>query len=240
MIARIRKSASRLAKAEQGNTLLEFAFIAPTLCMLVMGAMDIGHTLYMDAMVEGIVQKTARDGALEGGQLTANQTVMDQKVRDEVAKLVSGATTTITRTSFLNFRQATRRGEPFTDMPSAQPDGKYTPGETFTDLNGNGVYDEGEVYIDTMGAPDGLCNNGEAYVDENNNNSWTANLGQNGQGGAKDAVIYRVEVDYQAVFPLYEFIGMSGAKQIVATTVLRNQPYGDQSGTVSSTTRNCP
>jgi Flp pilus assembly protein TadG len=235
----VRRPFGTLAKAEEGSTLLEFAFIAPTLCMLLMGAMDVGHTLYMNSMVEGIVQKTARDASLEGGQLAANQTAMDTRIRTEVSKLVNNATTTITRTSFMNFRQASRRHEPFTDMPSAGPDGIYTVSEAFTDVNGNGVYDVGEPFVDTMSAPDGVCNNGEVYVDEDNSTSWTANLGRTGQGGAKDAVVYRVEVNYPAVFPLYSFLGMSNQKQITATTVLRNQPYGDQAGSVGTTTRNC-
>src|SRR3546814_7855992 len=54
-----------------GNTIVEFAFVGPVLVLLLMGTLDVGHTLYMQAVLQGVMQKAARDSALESGSATA-------------------------------------------------------------------------------------------------------------------------------------------------------------------------
>lgn len=92
-----------------------------------------------------------------------------------------------------------------------------------------------EDFTDTNN--DGVCNNGEPFVDVNGNNQWDANRGANGIGGARDVVVYTVTVTYPRLFPIYGFIGISQDATVRASTVLRNQPFDEQSRTV--TTRNC-
>ena len=72
---------------------------------------------------------------------------------------------------------------------------------------------------------DGTCDNGEPFEDANGNGRWDADMGLVGQGGARDAVLYKVTVNYQRVFPLWRLLGQSSTSQLVASTVLRNQPY---------------
>ena len=92
--------------------------------------------------------------------------------------------------------------------------------EDFTDLNG-----------------DGQCNNGEPYVDVNGNNQWDSNRGAAGVGGARDVVLYTATVTYPRLFPIYRFIGLSQNARVQGSTVLRNQPFDEQSRV--TTTRNC-
>lgn len=81
--------------------------------------------------------------------------------------------------------------------------------EDFTDLN-----------------DDGTCNAGEPYEDANDNGNWDA-LGSAGLGGARDAVLYSVTINYKRAFPIAKFIpGQTDDLTLVANTVLRNQPYG--------------
>lgn len=84
--------------------------------------------------------------------------------------------------------------------------------EDFEDRNGNGIR-----------------NTGECFTDENNNNRWDSDLGRDGVGGARDVVLYTVRMNYPRTFPLYNLIGLSGNATIASATVLRNQPYSDQS-----------
>ena len=91
-----------------------------------------------------------------------------------------------------------------------------------------------EPWTDTNG--NGTCNGGEPYQDNNNNGSWDATGGNTGQGGAKDAVLYTVTVSYPRFFPIYRMVGGSNTTVLTASTVLRNQPYGDQA---VPTVRNC-
>lgn len=95
--------------------------------------------------------------------------------------------------------------------------------EDWTDTNGNGV-----------------CDGSEPYQDANRNNSWDRDGGNAGQGGAKDATLYTVTASYPRIFPLYNLVGGSRTTTITASTVLRNQPYGDQGSYGTSQVRNCP
>ena len=51
---------------EDGASILEFALIAPVVMMMVMGTMDIGHSLFVRATLDGTVQDAARSSSLEG------------------------------------------------------------------------------------------------------------------------------------------------------------------------------
>ncbi|MCK9540401.1 MAG: pilus assembly protein [Novosphingobium sp.] len=83
--------------------------------------------------------------------------------------------------------------------------------EDFTDTNDNGV-----------------CDAGEPFEDANGNGTWDNDRGNAGPGGARDAVLYTVTVDYERLFPVARLIGLDGNFRLVAVTVLRNQPYGLQ------------
>ncbi len=84
--------------------------------------------------------------------------------------------------------------------------------EDFTDANANQAYDTGEC-----------------FTDANGNGQWDADRSQSGQGGADDVVVYTATLSYKRIVPLYNFMGWSDTGSASATTVLRNQPYADQS-----------
>ncbi len=83
--------------------------------------------------------------------------------------------------------------------------------EDFTDANG-----------------DGVRNPGECFQDANGNGTWNADRGSNGQGGANDAVLYRVSLTFNRLFPLWKMLGEPQQKTITVSTTLRNQPYSTQ------------
>lgn len=203
-----------LARDERGATMMEFGLILTPLCVLMLGAFDVGHTLYMQAVLQGVVQKAARDSSLEGaaGTDTSRQATIDNIVRGEVLSLNKTAGVAFSRRFYRSFSEAAQKKH-----------------EDFTDTNGNGTCD----------GPSGLTP-GEPYVDANGNGVWDRDGGDAGQGGARDNVIYTVTVTYPRLFPLDRFIGGSGTTRIVATTVLANQPYGSQGSYGEPTVRRCP
>ncbi|WP_034957746.1 TadE/TadG family type IV pilus assembly protein [Erythrobacter longus] len=85
---------------------------------------------------------------------------------------------------------------------------------------------EEEEYTDDNG--DGECNNNEPFIDYNNNGVWDDNRGTAGLGGAKDAVLYTVNVSYDRLFPMAGLAGLPEKVELSASTVLRNQPYAEQ------------
>ncbi len=103
--------------------------------------------------------------------------------------------------------------------------------------NNFGNVNRPEDYDDVNG--DGDCNNGEPFEDANGNGNWDIDPGQLGFGGARDAVLYNVNITYPRAFPVFAFIpGQSSTFSMTAKVVLRNQPYGMQSNT-APTTGNC-
>lgn len=197
-----------LAGDASGIAAVEFGLIAPVLMLLLAGTLDLGHTLYVQAVLQGAVQKAARDSSLQTGTLAVNQATIDAMVTDQVKSLNNNAVVAVTRRSYYTYTEAAAaRPEDFTDTPSD---------------------------------PDNICNNGEPYVDLNDNDAWDADGAVEGQGGARDKAIYTVTISYPRLFPIDKFIpGMSENLNISASTVLANQPYGEQQVITSNDVKNC-
>lgn len=195
----------RFGRDERGATVVEFAIIAPVMGLMLLGAFDIAHTLYAGGVLQGVVQKTARDATLEGGSAATMQAKLDSRVTAQVKAMANNADIKITRRYYRTFSEAAA-----------------AKAEIWTDTNKNKI-----------------CDEGEPYEDANLNNVWDKDGGNAGQGGAKDAVVYTVQVSYPRLFPLYNLIGGSNITTLRATTVLRNQPFGDQESYGEMKERNC-
>ncbi len=196
----------RLQRDERGSAAIEFAIVAPVMLLLIFGAFDFSHTLWTQAQLQGVVQKTARDSTLETSDVT-EQAILDAKIRAQATALRNDANIDISR----------RYYRTFSDAAAAQA-------EAWTDTNGNG-----------------RCDASEPYQDENRNSTWDADGADAGQGGAKDAVVYKVTMTYPRILPMPKFLGTGATTtKLVATTVLKNQPYGDQGSYGAPVVRNCP
>ena len=127
--------AKRLARDERGNTLIEFAIIAPVMIMSMMALGDLSYQVYAQSILDGAIQKAGRDSSIQGG---ADQTaVLDEKVMTMVRRVAYNATYTSTRKSFTDF---TKVGpEPFVDKPPYN--GVCDAGEKYQDINGNKTWD---------------------------------------------------------------------------------------------------
>ena len=77
----------RLARDRSGAALVEFAFVAPVMILLMMGLGDMLYQLYAKSLLNGAVQKAARDSAIQGG---AQQTgAIDGRVIAMMSNLMS-------------------------------------------------------------------------------------------------------------------------------------------------------
>ncbi len=129
-----------LMRDESGVTIVEFALVAPVLCLVLLGAFDVSHTLYTRAALQGILQKTARDSTLESGATVAQQNVLDDKIRNQVRALANNATIEINRRYYRTFTEAAAaREEVYTDTNS---NGTCDAGEPYEDANRNNVWDK--------------------------------------------------------------------------------------------------
>ena len=132
----IRALLSRLARDERGATILEFALIAPVLFVLLFGLFDLSYNLYTSQMLNGAIQKAARDSTIEGA--ASNTATLDGIVTKAVQAIVPGVTPTFSRKSYSSFSNVSRP-ENYDDVNNS---GTCDTGETFEDANGNGTFDK--------------------------------------------------------------------------------------------------
>lgn len=105
-------------------------------------------------------------------------------------------------------------------LPRAEIEFTRTNYANFSDVG------QPEEFTDTNG--DGVCNGGEPFEDVNENDTWDADKGQEGLGGARDAVLYEAVAEYDRMFPLHGLMGWDSKVTLQASTVLRNQPFDTQ------------
>lgn len=140
----------RLGPNQSGVTIVEFGLLAPVFMILLMGMFDVAHTLYMEAALEGVVQKTARDSTIQDNNSVAGQAALDATITTQVKRLDKFAVVTPTRLYYKDYADAARQYEPFSD---ANGDGKCDNNESYTDENGNGTWDA-QLGTNTGGAQD--------------------------------------------------------------------------------------
>ena len=101
---------------KRGSALTEFAIVAPVLALTLVGSFDAAHSLYMKASLQGVVQKAARDAALQTGGDANEQAIIDNKVRVQVLALANNANIQISRRFYRTFSSAAAaQAEPWTD-----------------------------------------------------------------------------------------------------------------------------
>ena len=183
------RTLTALKSDRQGATIVEFAMVAPTLLLLLAGVFELGYGMYTQAIVSGAVEQAGRESTLE----TAKKKDIEKKVKAEIALVAPQAKVK------LNWRSH----------------GSYTEiggFENFTDMNN-----------------DGVCNNGEPFEDANGSGKHDKKDGKNGMGKAQDAVVFTVTATYDRIFPLPSLDGFTKTNTIETGTVLRNQPYREKS-----------
>jgi len=81
------------------------------------------------------------------------------------------------------------------------------------------------------------CDNGEAYVDENRNGSWDADVGSAGNGGAGDVIVFTATASYEPLFKVPFMPSAWNTRTLTASAVKKNQPFGNQQayGTTAGT-----
>ena len=125
-----------LRRDQAGATLVEFAIIAPTFMIMLMGVFDLGHQIYLRAVMNGAMHEAARDSTLETGE--AAEATIDGKLEAQVQRVAKSATVDFDRKSYYDFTDV-ERAETINENGTAN--GQCDPGETFEDENGNGVWD---------------------------------------------------------------------------------------------------
>lgn len=83
----------------------------------------------------------------------------------------------------------------------------------------------------------GVRDSNECFTDLNNNSTYDSDRGLDGNGGAEDVVLYTVSMTFTNVLPVWRMLGQSEQTTLRSTSVLRNQPYNNNTET---SRRICP
>lgn len=129
---------SRLISSTRGATIIEFALIAPVLLLMIVGGLEIGHTMYVRSALIGSLQKAARDLSLEGANAFTRQDAIADSVSSTVHQIMPSAQVSLTARSFHDYRYVALSGEEYND---ANHNGRCDNGEAFIDGNRNGTWD---------------------------------------------------------------------------------------------------
>lgn len=126
---------------QDGASIMEFGLIAPIVMVMMLGTMDIGHSYFVRATLDGAMQNAARSSSLEGSATLTAQELVDLRVESSILALAPNATITSTRRYYKTFSEAAlARAETVIESPT-DADMKCDPGESFMDANDNGVWD---------------------------------------------------------------------------------------------------
>lgn len=131
----MRRTLRSLRRNSRGVTAVEFAIVAPVMMLMLMGICDLAYQIYAQSILNGALQKAGRDATIQGAANTTTQ--IDGKVKTMIQKIAANATFTVTRKNYDSF--SVIKPEPFTDNNS---NGVRNTGECYTDVNGNGQWDQ--------------------------------------------------------------------------------------------------
>lgn len=123
-----------LRRDERGVTIIEFAMILPSLCVLLMGIFELGWRMYVASVVQGSLHEAARMATV--GNRTTTQ--IDAHVRQRLHQFSQNATIETATNSYYDFTQV---ATPETITSDTVPLNQYNATDCYSDYNGNGRYD---------------------------------------------------------------------------------------------------
>jgi hypothetical protein len=140
---------SRLAGNNEGVSAVEFALIAPVMCLFLTGFLDFGYWMYVRATASGALESVARSTGVGGASV--NPTVFQAAVETQIKKLSPNATFAWSTKAYYDFAGIGKPEKLITDRNS---NGSYDPGDCWEDANENGTYDSDSGSAGIGGADD--------------------------------------------------------------------------------------
>jgi len=129
---------NNLSYNNAGSTVIEFAVLAPLLCLILVGTVETGLVLFTNAVLEGATSSASRVG--KAGFAPVGQT-REQFIRSRILQLAGSylnpSKLTVTTLSYTSFANVGKPEPCITPTPCPG-----TPGVNFTDVNGNGTWDQ--------------------------------------------------------------------------------------------------
>jgi Flp pilus assembly protein TadG len=144
----------RLLRDERGAVLVEFAFVAPVLVLMIMGGFDAGYSVYLKSVAAGTLEAKARAASLEG----ATESQFDAEVREAMHTIMPNYAheddnVILTKRNYINYA---RIGAAERITKDENNNGILDVGDCWLDEDLNGVFGNNEGAAGLGGADDGV------------------------------------------------------------------------------------
>lgn len=132
-----RRAPRGLRRDRRGIAMVEFAFVAPVMIIVLMGLGEVLYQPYVQSILSGAVQKAGRDSTIEDSVFDENAIkVIDERVKASVRDIAKTATFVSKRESYSSYSLV--KPEYFVDT---NRNNVRDNNECFDDVNGNGSWD---------------------------------------------------------------------------------------------------
>lgn len=132
---------AKLLRSQDGAAAMEFGLIAMPLTIMVMGVLDVGHSYYVETILDGAMEQAGRASSLEGSASITNQQLIDADIRTNIRQVAPGATVNVTRRFYKTFsRAAAAQAEAI--VADTAPLGQCSGTESYIDANNNNTWDQ--------------------------------------------------------------------------------------------------
>lgn len=139
----------RLGPDQRGIAAVEFAMIAPVMILMICGFMEYAHVSSARTTLEAATMRAARAVAASDCP-SQRQGIMLGIVQNAMSTIpaASGTQVQVVTKSYSDQFRDVGEPEPFND---ANSNGRWDPGETYTDINGNGQHDNDMGRVGSIG-----------------------------------------------------------------------------------------
>ena len=142
----------RIARDQRGSAAFEFAYALPIIATAVVGLLELSMIMFVSALMEGGLRDASRfaiTGAVPAG-MSREQAIVNI-VNDRTLGLLELTTADVSLRVYTSFDQV-GQSEPLT--VDVNGNGCYDPGNSYTDVNGNGngSWDEDMAELGNAGA----------------------------------------------------------------------------------------
>jgi Flp pilus assembly pilin Flp len=179
----------------RGAALVEFALVAPLFILILLIVFQIGMIGWAKSTLETAIRDAARF-AITGAKGTGatREASLIAGIEERMSVFTPDPSTPITVISKV--------------YPTFEDIGQ--PEKIVSDVNGNGV-----------------CDTGDQYIDYNENSTYDADMAKTGYGGPNDVVLYKVTYPLQALLPLnQDQFNMGSVFTLSAEAAVQNEPFG--------------
>lgn len=131
-----------LGKDTRGATIVEFGIILVPMCVVMLGALDLGYQSYVRAIAQGVLDDVARTASVEDPEFQATGDTLEERVENALTERLESITVAptydIEQTNYYRFAGVGSSEKLITDR---NRNGRYDAGDCFEDLNDNERFD---------------------------------------------------------------------------------------------------